>query len=148
MSLDEQIKQLISNNKIKDHSELNKLLFKKYACQINQSTLSRKLNKLGIKKIDGYYKEALPHMRNNKILDIKIAPPNILVIHTSAGHANSIASSIDYALKQENHPSKLNKYLLGTVAGDDTIIVVANILKWLGLVQIKNLLVKFLKQNF
>ena len=44
-----------------------------------------------------------------------VAPRYIMVVHTPPGHASMVAYDIDNAQ---------NPYFLGTVAGDDTVLVV------------------------
>ena len=49
------------------------------------------------------------------VKDIRVAQ-NLLVLRTPAGHANSVAVALDHADWPE---------VTGTIAGDDTILVVA-----------------------
>ena len=62
------------------------------------------------------------------ILDIKVSQPNILVLHTLPGHANTLAIVIDERLSFEGKTELDNgyKHLCGTIAGDDTILVLAD----------------------
>lgn len=88
-----------------------------------QVTLSRDLRDLGLVKTkDGYVQlqespEKASHLEsavNGYLLDIRPAL-NLLVLKTSAAHANSLAIAIDNAA-----PSGV----AGTIAGDDTVLVV------------------------
>lgn len=88
-----------------------------------QVTLSRDLRDLGLVKTkDGYRQLQEPAERssqleaalNEYLLDIRPAQ-NMVVLKTSAAHANSLAIAIDLADWPE---------VAGTVAGDDTVLVV------------------------
>jgi transcriptional regulator of arginine metabolism len=81
---------------------------------LTQSALSRRLHRLRVQKRDGQYVRldsqaaALPPYR------LSLAPPNLVVLHTSPGFAQAIALTIDQA--------KLPG-CAGSVAGDDTVFV-------------------------
>ncbi len=88
-----------------------------------QVTLSRDLRDLGLVKTkDGYVQfqelpEKAAHLEaavNGYLLDIRPAG-NLLVLKTSAAHANSLAIAIDNA-----DPDGV----AGTIAGDDTVLVI------------------------
>jgi transcriptional regulator of arginine metabolism len=83
---------------------------------VHQSTISRYLQDLGVKKNKGFYEAlATKETLGEKIVSsITVILPNLLILKTKAGHANFIASHID-GLKWEG--------LAGTIAGDDTIFV-------------------------
>jgi transcriptional regulator of arginine metabolism len=89
-----------------------------------QVTLSRDIRELGlVKTADGYAlgTEAFSSgpdvsmLAREFVTDIRVAQ-NLLVLKTPAGHANSVAVALD----QANWPE-----VTGTIAGDDTILVVA-----------------------
>ena len=89
-----------------------------------QVTLSRDIRELGlVKTADGYALrgEASSNgpdvfmLAREFVTDIRVAQ-NLLVLKTPAGHANSVAVALD----QANWPE-----VTGTIAGDDTILVVA-----------------------
>lgn len=84
---------------------------------ITQSSISRKLKKMGIEKIGGKYR--LPKSEESKIKNINFIEPNLVVIHTLPGHANAIGAIIDEKLVSN---SKYPEFA-GTIAGDDTIFV-------------------------
>ncbi len=94
-----------------------------------QATLSRDLNRLGVKKAHGVYQLPGTHAA------IRIVPagPNLLVIKTLPGRASAIAAEID-ALDLDG--------LVGTVAGDDTVLIAIRDLKAQNQIQ-KALLEKF-----
>lgn len=124
--LDEAVKEAIVQHKITNHDEFISILAKQYQLHINQSTLSRKLKKHNITKQDGYYQKVKSFTFNVEILDIKLSPPNMIVIHTSPGHANAVAFPLDSIIRSPGHNSRLDQYILGTVAGDDTIVVITD----------------------
>lgn len=125
------IKMIVSSQEIGSQEDLLKAL-KKEGFVVTQATLSRDLKQLKVAKAansDGRYIYVLP----NDIMYRRFAdlPPgemlaangfqsldfsgNLAVIHTRPGYASSMAYDID------NHP---NGSILGTIAGDDTIIMV------------------------
>jgi transcriptional regulator of arginine metabolism len=85
--------------------------------------LSRDIRELGlVKTADGY--RTMPSERTGPQLadvideymqDVKVAQ-NIVVIRTSPGNANTLAVALDKEAMEE---------VVGTVAGDDTVFVVA-----------------------
>lgn len=84
---------------------------------ITQSSISRKLKKMGIEKIGGKYR--LPKSEKSKIKNITFIEPNMVVIHTLPGHANAIGAVIDEELVNSlDRPE-----FVGTIAGDDTIFI-------------------------
>ncbi|HEX4167045.1 MAG TPA: ArgR family transcriptional regulator [Bryobacteraceae bacterium] len=90
--------------------------------QTTQVTLSRDMRELGLVKTAGGYRQfsaersgpSLEEVANEYLLDIRIAQ-NIVVLRTSPGNANTLAAAIDRAELE---------HVVGTVAGDDTILVV------------------------
>lgn len=109
------ILHLVQTKEIDEQSTLQ-ILLKEKGCDIPQATLSRRLKKLRIVKVDGIYKslEAKPTTKL-PILDIKISDSGLVVLHTYPGHANTLAYHID----QQNIEG-----VLGTVAGDDTVLII------------------------
>lgn len=125
----EKIKEIIMNNKIDTQEELIKKL-KESGFTATQATMSRDIKELKLTKIsdgaNGYY-YVFPHsVRINEInklndslthLIISVnCAMNIIVIKTHAGMAQAVATGIDN-IKSDD--------ILGCVAGDDTIFVVA-----------------------
>ena len=53
------------------------------------------------------------------IYKIDAAEPNLLVLHTHAGYASSLAENIDRALTDLEGSG-----VLGTIAGDDTVLLI------------------------
>jgi transcriptional regulator of arginine metabolism len=92
--------------------------------EATQVTLSRDIRELGLVKTAGGYAQAAADastgpdvntLAREFVRDIRVAQ-NLLVLRTPAGHANSVAVALD----QANWPE-----VTGTIAGDDTILVVA-----------------------
>jgi len=80
-----------------------------------QSSISRDIGKLGLVKINGAY--AAPNgqaLAGGPISSIDTAGDNLIVVKTDVGQAQHAALVIDWAGLPE---------IVGTVAGDDTILV-------------------------
>ncbi len=97
---------------------------------VTQATVSRDIRELGLVKVmtgRGSYRYVLPkedkdirhlnisHALAETITRVEVAQ-NIIVLHTYAGMAQAVALEVDHL----SHPA-----LLGCVAGDDTILIVA-----------------------
>ncbi len=97
---------------------------------VTQATVSRDIRELGLAKVmtgRGSYRYVLPkeekdtrrlhisHALAETITRVEVAQ-NLIVLHTYAGMAQAVASEVDHL----SHPA-----LLGCVAGDDTILIVA-----------------------
>jgi transcriptional regulator of arginine metabolism len=122
------IEKIISGEKIlSQESLLKKLKVKGIIC--TQATLSRNLRQLGISRVPdgtGSYRYALPEKKANSkesnaginilpvIRDI-VEAKGLMVIRTIPGNANATAYYIDNAGRYE---------IAGTIAGDDTILVI------------------------
>ena len=124
-----EIKKIISSQKIPDQDTLLTEL-KQKSFNITQATLSRDLKQLKIAKVfdenEGFiyalpnelkrYERRIPSYNGslNGFISITFSL-NIAVISTLPGHANQVALFIDY---------KECPVTLGTIAGDDTILVI------------------------
>lgn len=89
-----------------------------YAC--TQATVSRDIAEMGLHKLpEGVYVLAedlhLQRMVRDLVVDVRRAG-NLVVIHASSGTAQGVAAALDAAELPD---------ILGSVAGDDTILVVA-----------------------
>ncbi|HUJ19901.1 MAG TPA: hypothetical protein VLX58_00210 [Bryobacteraceae bacterium] len=117
-----QILNLIRTKNISTQDELAHEL-KKLGVPATQVTLSRDIRDLRLAKTaEGYRQIApaaagphLPTLAAEFLLDVRIAQ-NQVVLKTSPGHANSVAVALD----DEEWPE-----VVGTLAGDDTILVIA-----------------------
>jgi len=121
------IRRIVSKNSLESQEELlNALREEGFVC--TQTTLSRDLKQLRISKVrvrSGHNIYALPRegqfVQVPTLEEINLAKwrlnfsGNLMVVHTPPGHASIVAYDVD------NIKSPL---FLGTVAGDDTVIVV------------------------
>ncbi len=123
------ILELIRQQHVETQGELSSAL-KRCGYEVTQATVSRDIKELGLVKAPGENKEfyyALPgenrlHRSKDRIKrlfqDAVIgldASENLIVIKTNPGGAQGVASAIDLAGWDE---------VIGTVGGDDTILVV------------------------
>ena len=117
-----QIRKLIRAKKIPTQDDLAQEL-KKLGITATQVTLSRDIRELGLVKTSGGYKEiaaeaaglSFETLAGEFLEDVRIAQ-NQVVLRTAPGHANSVAVALD----AEEWPE-----VVGTLAGDDTILVIA-----------------------
>jgi transcriptional regulator of arginine metabolism len=117
-----QILKLIRSKHIHTQEELAQEL-KNMGIAATQVTLSRDIRELRLVKTPEGYQEMLPEetgpqfaqLATEFLTDVRIAQ-NLVVMRTSPGHANSVAVALD----GEEWPE-----VVGTVAGDDTILVIA-----------------------
>ena len=123
------IKDLIKKNRIDNQDTLLNLL-KEEGFSVTQATLSRDLKMLKVGKISdgwsGYYyslpdNDLVAESEKSYIQDVRRGivsmefSGNIGVIKTREGHANSVAVGLEALSLPE---------ILGTLAGDDTIMVI------------------------
>lgn len=118
-----QIVKLVRGKSIHTQDELARAL-RSIGIPATQVTLSRDIRELGLVKTANGYASAGEAPVNGPdvesavrefVLDIRIAQ-NLLVLRTPPGHANSVAVELDKADWPE---------IAGTIAGDDTLLVVA-----------------------
>lgn len=114
------IKEVIANKRISSQEDL-KLALAENGIEISQATLSRDLQEIGVIKGHGgssYYALPTTHYgvkeEDFNIHSFEISG-NIAILKTMPGHANMFASLIDRKELPE---------FAGTVAGDDTILIV------------------------
>jgi len=118
-----QILKLIRTKRIPTQDDLARELRSSYGIETTQVTLSRDIRELGLLKTpEGYRQvEAAPSgpdveaVAAELLQDARVAQ-NLLVLRTSPGNANALAVALD----NEDWPD-----VVGTIAGDDTILVVA-----------------------
>ncbi len=137
-----QILKLIRSRHLHTQEDLARAL-RAAGIPATQVTLSRDIRELGlVKTVDGY-SQGVPEnaapgadvatLVREFVRDIRLAQ-NLLVLRTPPGHANAVAVALDKADWPE---------ITGTVAGDDTILIVAPDLKTAETVRSKFL--KYLK---
>jgi len=124
-----QIKNLILSQEISNQTQLQKVL-KQQKIKVTQATLSRDLAELGIARVPtshGYiYKlnSSGPEQTfNSRIADEIISIKNnecIIVVTTYPGRAQGVAEYIDRLADRD---------IIGTLAGDNTIIIVPHSIK-------------------
>lgn len=121
------IKEILMTNEINSQEMLLKMLIEK-GFVLTQATLSRDIKELKIIKLPtpgGSYiyqmseglnsgQDDISHLSIIGFLDIEFSG-QLAVMKTRPGYAMAIASEID---------SKASEYILGTVAGDDTILLI------------------------
>jgi transcriptional regulator of arginine metabolism len=118
-----QILKLIRARPLRTQDELARAL-RTVGIRATQVTLSRDLRDLGlVKTAEGYARPAestaparpdLATVLREFLLDVRVAQ-NLLVLITPPAHANSVAEALDHAAWPE---------VTGTVAGDNTILVI------------------------
>ena len=120
------ILHLTRNEPSASQHELRRRLARR-GCRVNQATLSRDIHDLGlVKTAEGYVapqaepqvEPALPPIQKlirDFVREVREAQ-NLLVLKTSVGSAQSVAAAIDAEAWAE---------LVGTVAGDDTILMIS-----------------------
>jgi transcriptional regulator of arginine metabolism len=125
LSRHSRITELISNEPIYTQEELRRRLTQG-GIHVNQATLSRDLRELGlVKTVNGYALPAaaeeggvpmpsLDHLLTEFVIDVREAE-NLLVLKTTPGSAQPVAAALDSSDWTE---------LVGTIAGDDTILIV------------------------
>lgn len=117
-----QILRLIRSQAISTQEELAAEL-KKGGVQTTQVTLSRDIRELGLVKTPDGYRQIAPQQSGPDfativaefLQDVRIAQ-NLLVLKTPPAHASTLAVALD----QEEWPE-----VVGTIAGDDTVLVIA-----------------------
>lgn len=113
MNLDALILQLLEAHPFTDQTELLARLAAE-AHELTQSTLSRRLKRLGVQKVQGRYQRVEPSPQLLPEVTITGAPPNLLVLRTAPGFAQALGLSVD----ADPVPGQM-----GTLAGDDTVFV-------------------------
>ncbi len=123
--IENHIVSIVQNEFVREQSDLQDIL-KSRGYDIPQATLSRKLKKLNIAKVGGFYKivdfseSSLPI-----VLNMKVSEFGLIVLHTHPGNANSLAYFIDQKYVNYTVDSDSESIILGTIAGDDTVVVIA-----------------------
>ncbi len=116
-----QILKLVRSRSIYTQDELARAL-KESGIDTTQVTLSRDIRELGLVKTAEGYRELSAEstgmhfeaLAGEFLRDVRLAQ-NQVVLKTAPGHANSVAVALD----DEEWPE-----VVGTIAGDDTILVV------------------------
>ena len=117
-----QILKLVRSKRILTQDELAEEL-RNLGISATQVTLSRDIRDLRLVKTREGYQEMAPEEKGPAlsllapefVLDVRGAQ-NLVVVRTAPGNANSVAQALD----QEEWPE-----VVGTIAGDNTILVIA-----------------------
>ena len=123
------IKELVEKNIIETQEELAEAL-RREKIKVTQATVSRDIKEMMLIKVptgDGRYRYALPSDPNmsfsqarmertfqDSVVSIDFSE-NLIVLRTMPGTAQAVAYNIDYVKWPE---------IIGTVAGDDTILII------------------------
>lgn len=118
-----QILKLIRAAPIHTQDDLARELKETHGIQTTQVTLSRDMRELGLVKTQEGYRQVTPAtgpdfatIAGEFLRDVRAAQ-NLVVLKTSPAHASSLAVALD----QESWPE-----VVGTVAGDDTVLVISS----------------------
>ena len=119
------ILEIIRGYRVESQESLSALL-REDGAEVAQTTISRDIRELGLVKVRGCYQAAAapPAASSSGALRSVFAQfitrtdaaGNIVVIRTSSGNAHSVCVALDAAEWPE---------VIGTIAGDDTIFVLA-----------------------
>jgi transcriptional regulator of arginine metabolism len=118
-----QILKVIRTKRILTQDDLARELKESFGLETTQVTLSRDVRELGLLKTpDGYRQVSAASgpdlaMVVGELLQDARAAQNLIVLRTSPGNANALAVALD----KEHWPE-----IVGTIAGDDTVLVVAS----------------------
>ena len=83
--------------------------------------------KLNIAKVSGVYKIIdYNHREAPVVLCMKISGNGLIVLHTHPGNAGSLAYFLDKKYVSFCSKAKLPSPILGTIAGDDTVLVISS----------------------
>jgi len=118
-----QILKVIRGKRILTQEDLARELRENQGIETTQVTLSRDVRELGLLKTPDGYRQVgvaasgpdLAGVVGELLQDVRAAQ-NLIVLRTSPGNANALAVALD----KENWPE-----IVGTIAGDDTVLIVA-----------------------
>lgn len=123
-ALDGHILNIVQTEQIEEQIDLQNSL-KKRGYIIPQATLSRRLKKLKIAKIGGTYQVIDFNLPNLPlVLNMQISEYGLIILHTHPGNANSLAFYIDRKYVAFSPQNMQNSGILGTIAGDDTVLLI------------------------
>ncbi|CEG55633.1 arginine repressor [Legionella fallonii] len=134
--LDGYIVNIIQSHNISEQMELQNYL-KAKGYDVPQATLSRRLKKLKIAKVSGLYK-VVDFASSNAplVLGIHVSEYGLIVLHTEPGNANSLGYFIDQKYVNFHSFDDKDSGILGTIAGDDTLLLIIKGKDYLGKVSL------------
>ena len=124
------IKEVISEKSVSSQEKLCEIL-EQFGFSTTQATLSRDLNEMGIVRVpyDNGFRysftkdegggESLRQLVGLEIINVK-ANENVIVVKTIAGRAKGVGVFLDHLD---------NSHILGTVAGENTVLVIPDEVK-------------------
>ncbi|MFI4918562.1 MAG: ArgR family transcriptional regulator [Legionellales bacterium] len=122
--LDEHILSMVQRLELAEQADLQAHL-KEIGYDIPQATLSRKLKKLKCAKVAGIYKIVDFQTSNLPlILNIQVSEQGLIVLHTQPSNASSLALFIDKKYVAFSPKQTSGSGILGTIAGDDTVLLI------------------------
>lgn len=123
-ALDGHILNVVQNSEIREQGDLQDIL-KKRGFDVPQATLSRRLRRLKIAKVGGVYKVVDFSQPNLPlVLNMQVSDFGQIILHTHPGQANSLAYFIDQKYVDFSPKRARASGILGTIAGDDTVLLV------------------------
>ena len=120
------IREIIASHPVANQDELRRALFRR-GHRVTQATLSRDIHEMGVvKSAEGYllptndesadaWLPSVERLIREFVYDVRSAQ-NLVVVKTSAGSAHPVAAALDAEGWDD---------VVGTVGGDDTILVIA-----------------------
>ncbi|MBP6219379.1 MAG: hypothetical protein KA436_12405 [Oligoflexales bacterium] len=115
---------IIQHYEIYEQSDLQEALAAK-GHEIPQATLSRRLKKLGVAKVGGLYKvTSFVPSHLPIVLNIQVSEFGLIVMQTQPGQATALGYFLDQKYVSYSPKSTKHSGILGTIAGDDTLLLV------------------------
>ncbi|MEZ4237967.1 MAG: hypothetical protein R3F59_17850 [Myxococcota bacterium] len=106
---------LVETGRFRTQRELVRAIEARTGRRVNQASISRELQELGVRKVEGVYRIGPDFELADRIGDTAVTAAGCLcVIHTDVAFASVVAQTIDQAGVEG---------VLGTIAGDDTVFV-------------------------
>jgi transcriptional regulator of arginine metabolism len=122
--LEGQILNIIQTHEISDQHYLQ-IALKERGYDVPQATLSRRLKKMNIAKVSGQYRVIDFDQPNLPVvLNMQVSDFGLVVLHTHPGHASSLAYFFDQNHVTYSTRESKESGILGTIAGDDTVLLI------------------------
>jgi transcriptional regulator of arginine metabolism len=109
------LNDLIETGNFRTQRELVRAIEGRIGRRINQASVSRELQSLGVRKVEGVYRVGPELDLGSRVGGVEVTANGCLVVvHTDIAFASVVAQTIDGAGIDG---------VLGTIAGDDTVFV-------------------------